>query len=174
MNQNFPLLDIWNPDYLWGLATSILHLCCQSPTCPHTPFLYLCWFSSTVAVTPPWCLTRLPCCHEVIHFKKQYNKISNNESFSSLYQSPRKRSGRARNRKTQQPSRRNNGSLDHAMRPLDFPLSPLSFMHSPNNVRQHTDFASENAKVSVRQWLVLRTWDYCHLVCNHLIQDVSS
>ena len=111
----------------------------------------------------------VPCCHGNNHFKKQYNKISNNESFSSLYQSP-EGEGKARNRT--QPSRKNNDSLDQAIRPLDFPLFfPVSFMHSQTMSGSMQILHQENVKVSVRQWRLLS--DYLRLLSSGLQSPYS-
>ena len=97
----------------------------------------------------------VPCCHGNNHFKKQYNKISNNESFSSLYQSPE---GERRARNRTQPSRKEQWLPWSCHQTTRFP-SPLSTViyALPDNVRQHADFVSRECR-SLSETMKLVLW----------------
>ena len=88
----------------------------------------------------------VPCCHGNNHFKKQYNKISNNESFSSWYYS---QEGRGEPEIKLSFPDTNNYSLVLASRPLAslLLLSTLIFIFIlPDDIGQCTDFESRKCK----------------------------
>lgn len=125
---------------------------------PHTPHSFFPFIFADSQLHcgchTPWCLTRVPCCHGNNHFKKQYNKISNNESFSSLYQSL-EGEGRARNRT--QPSKGTTTPWSrHQTTRFPLPLSTVIYA-LPDNGRQHADFASRECR-SLSETMKLVLW----------------